>query len=90
MERMRRVRKVGMMRWVEDKAGCSFMDISRSLPPSPPSLSPPGTYRIAHALRHRAGGRLQATQGERLGGLGACGEDGQAQDGQCSLVAEHA
>ena len=70
-------------------SGCSSLDIFRSLPPSFPSLSPPRTYRIAHALRHRTGGRLQATQGERLGGLGAGGEDGQAQDGQCSLVAEH-
>ena len=87
---MRRVRKVEMMRWGRRQGRLFILDISRSLPPSPPSPSPPRTYRIAHALRHRAGGRLQATQGERLGRLGAGGEDGQAQDGQCSLVAEHA
>lgn len=58
--------------------------------PVPPPLWGPRTYRIAHALRHRTGGRLQATQGERLGGRGAGGEDGHAHEGQCRLVAEHA
>jgi len=72
------------------RSGCSYWDVGYPLSPIPPSLSPPRTYRIAHALRHRTGGRLQATQGERLGGRGAGGEDGQAQDGQRSLVAEHA